>query len=802
MIRIQDRSVADRLRIVVSLGMRWILPWTLMAPLVACFGGGGGGGDGGNGLSNNPSASFFGQATEPTAPFATTDWSLSQEYLNSTGLGQLKAAEGYARRTMGQPGGQGVRIAIIDSGIDLTHPDLGNLSGQSWSAGSEDTAGDSHGTFVAGIAAASRTQTADANDMHGLAYRATLVNFQASRPSSGNTNFATSDLVSAINAAAGLSSGSSAVESDIFNLSLGAFSTSDSTFSSLRTAMRAAADEDKIMVLAAGNEGLDADQTRKLQPIYPAAYADDSGIAGLAIVVGNLTSSNQAAASSNRCGDTKNYCLFAPGTNIRSTLNGGGYGIGSGTSFAAPYVSGAAAVVKAAFPGVSSQDVVSRLLLTAQDLGDPGVDDVFGQGLLDLEAAMAPVGPVGLILGSTVTSASQTTSATTLTLGQAWSIGDQGKALLERAIGFDRMGFPFPINLNDRVASTPNASTLEHLVEQESITSAGESWSRANIVVALDDQTDRQVGFDLGPTDKHWQNQQNSQPHLAFSAEPMDNLTLFTSLNGSSSTSLGLPRALRQWRFDLFGAGAAITPFDQMPGSVSGGGLTIEAAEGLELGISAFTNTTNADADQASLQKIELTKSLGDRLELRVGLGLLQQEGGFLGNSAKGAFGETMDSRTQFADLSVIASVTDQIDWFGAYSRGYARVGNSEGTLLSNWSSIEADAFATGISFNDVSKVGDQVTLTVGQPLRGDRAKATLTVPVGRTPEGQVLTESERIDLEPSSREIMSNILYRRSIGRDENQEIDFGAFARFRPDHDADNAPVFGFGMRYSWYF
>lgn len=798
---IKYHRIIAALRFTISIGIRRILPCAFLTPLIACFGGGGGGSSS-NGLSNNPSASFFGQAAEPSAPFATTDWSLSQEYLNSTGLAQLKAAEGYARRTGGLPGGQGVRIAIIDSGIDLTHPDLGNLSGQSWSAGGEDLVGDAHGTFVAGIAAASRTQTADANDMHGLAYLATLVNFQASRPSTGNTSFATSDLVLALNAAAGLSSGSSPVESDIFNLSLGAFSTSDSTFGSLRTAMRAAADEDKIMVLAAGNEGLDADPTRKLQPIYPAAYADDSGIAGLAIVVGNLTSSNQAASSSNHCGDTKNYCLFAPGTNIRSTLNGGSYGIGSGTSFAAPYVTGAAAVVKAAFPGVSSQDVVNRLLLTTQDLGDPGVDDTFGRGLLDLEAAMAPVGPVGLILGPTVASASNTTSATSLDLGQAWSIGNQGKALLQKAVGFDRMGFPFPVDLSERVTSARTASSMRQFVEKDRTSSAHMSWSQTRLAVSITDQPDHQTEPGHGLTYGDWQSEPVSEPHLAFRAEPIDNVTLFAAINGSSKTSVGLQQALQAWRFELFGDEGTLTPFDPLSGLVSGGGFVLEAGGGFEIAVSAFTRMPDEDTASTSTQKIEFAKSVGDHVELRLGLGLLQQKSGFLGNSAKGAFGETMDSHSQFADLSIVASLTDRIDWFGAYSRGHASVDHHDGSLLSNWSSIQADAFATGISIEDVSTKGDSFSLMVGQPLRGDRANVTLTVPVGRTPEGEVLTEKERIDLAPSSREIASNLLYRRAIGRDKNQEIGIGGFARFHTDHDANNAPAFGFGMHYRWQF
>ena len=420
----------------------------LVASILASCSGGGGGASGN--LQVNPNASYLSSVAEPSSPAIAGDWSGSLEYANSTGLAQLKAAQGYARRSGGKPGGQGVRIAIIDSGIDVTHPDLGNLAGTSWTAGGEALFGDSHATFVAGIAGASRTQSANPNDIHGMAYRATLVNFQASRPSQsggGDVSFSTSDLVEAISTASGLQAGSSAVESDILNLSLGALSNNDNTFAALRNAMRSAADENKIMVLAAGNEGLSGNPADKLQPIYPAAYADDAGIAGYAIVVGNLTATNQAAATSNHCGDTRNYCLFAPGSNIRSTLNGGGYGIGSGTSFAVPYVSGAAAVVKAAFPGVSSRDVVDRLLLTAADLGAAGVDSTFGRGRLDLEAAMAPVGPTGFPIGPAVDGPVLPIEASALRLGPGLAMNASARELLGRAMAVDSMGFPFKIDL-------------------------------------------------------------------------------------------------------------------------------------------------------------------------------------------------------------------------------------------------------------------------------------------------------------------------------------------------------------------
>ena len=89
---------------------------------------------------------------------------------------------------------------------------------------------------------------------------------------------------------------------------------------------------------------------------------------------------------SNACGIVKDYCLVAPGE------TDGPFGRRRGTSFAAPYVSGAAAALMSTYPDLSVPTVSEILLTTATDLGEPGVDDEFGHGLLDFTNAMSPQG--------------------------------------------------------------------------------------------------------------------------------------------------------------------------------------------------------------------------------------------------------------------------------------------------------------------------------------------------------------------------------------------------------------------------
>ncbi len=152
-----------------------------------------------------------------------------------------------------------------------------------------------------------------------------------------------------------------------------------------------------LVVFANGNAGADA-RYRPNPSDNAALPSKDGGIAAdLAvgwITVGALDTLHptQLASYSQACGVAMDYCMVAPGdvvfTGADDTAGKPTYWVGSGTSFAAPLVSGAAAVVWSAFPYFDNDLVRQTLLGTAKDLGAPGVDAVFGHGLLDVGAAV------------------------------------------------------------------------------------------------------------------------------------------------------------------------------------------------------------------------------------------------------------------------------------------------------------------------------------------------------------------------------------------------------------------------------
>lgn len=148
--------------------------------------------------------------------------------------------------------------------------------------------------------------------------------------------------------------------------------------------MAAAASRDAVFVFAAGNEG----------------HTQSSALSALPLVVPELqghfvnvvaydTAAGRLADFSNQCGITQNYCITAPGTNLNTSASDTPV---SGTSFAAPIVSAAIAVIREAHPYMTTPQITSLLFETARDLGVAGIDPVYGHGMLDMERATRPVG--------------------------------------------------------------------------------------------------------------------------------------------------------------------------------------------------------------------------------------------------------------------------------------------------------------------------------------------------------------------------------------------------------------------------
>ena len=279
----------------------------------------------------------------------------------------------------------GVKVAVIDTGADVTAPDLAAKAPETYNIfnGSTDIRDyHGHGTFVASIAGGSVT---NGEGIAGSSGDSQLLLIQSGRADGSFTDVDEADaIVYAVNHGA-----------KVINLSIGGTQTSAVE----RKALEFASEHGVLIVAAAGNEFEDGNPVE-----YPAALLQpvgSQGRGGLGLSVGASTKAGRRASFSN----TGSWIsLAAPGENVfgavsshakarnwpRYALPGsttGFYGYSSGTSFAAPQVAGAAALVWAANPNLTRDQVAWILKRTAS--GDGNWAKGLGYGVLDVGRAVA-----------------------------------------------------------------------------------------------------------------------------------------------------------------------------------------------------------------------------------------------------------------------------------------------------------------------------------------------------------------------------------------------------------------------------
>lgn len=253
--------------------------------------------------------------------------------------------------------GDGVKVAVLDTGVQGDHPDLAGqlLSGKDYvdedNVGSVDPHG--HGTHVAGIIAAAMNDFG----VTGLAPNAKIIPIRV-LPAEGTANWA--HIVDGIYEAADRGA-------DIINMSLGGKGTN---YSALNLAVEYAHLKGASVVASSGNSG---DDTMYLPAGTP-------GVLG----VGGTTSGDVRTWDSTY---NSSVDLSAPGESIYSTTSGSGYEEDSGTSMATPYVSATLALTlqaaRQSTPGATAVGVEQLVQDNSVDLGEPGRDDEFGVGRVD-----------------------------------------------------------------------------------------------------------------------------------------------------------------------------------------------------------------------------------------------------------------------------------------------------------------------------------------------------------------------------------------------------------------------------------
>ena len=621
------------------------------------------------------------------------------------------------------PGVRAAQIAVVDSGVNAVDELQGKVvTGYNFvdeNTDTSDTSSVQHGTIVALIA----IQTAGGGEILPVKVIGDVAGTQE-------------DVNQGIQYAADRS------KVRVINLSLGG----PTTDAGEAAALVKAAQNGKVIVMAAGNSGAG-------QPEFPAQHA--AGLSGTAIIVGAVDANNAIESYSNRAGGFKNYYMVASGTF-------GGFSDGSaagrqGTSFAAPRVSGAAAAIIDRAPFLSATEVVEILLTTATDLGAPGVDEVYGHGLLNLSAALAPLGDL-----AAPTSGSASGGGVGVVAGAA-VLGIAAYAILSRSqkakktLVLDQYQRPYYVDLTALASPRANRPGLDGLLR--SLRFGASAWEtgtrrlRLRLLSIAEREAlvaDRHDYFALR------QALEDRRPDLAL------------SLTGEAGPRL-------RYRLDL--------NQDPRRGYGPVGVQSAGALPGL-LSERGFNAPYLGFADRG--RRLQLSYQTGPRSEWRLGYAGMDEGGRFgLRSDALGVEGRWQVSRRarvglQFGQLtergSLFGSAADGVvavdragttalgihgeyalgrtTLFGSYSEGLTRVRERRNSLAHDFTPLRSRTWGLGLKGEDLWRRGDRLTLALSRPLYVSRGEATLTIPQARDFPGNIYSEDERVSLKPTGREL------------------------------------------------
>ena len=781
----------------------------VLVTLISCGGGGGGGSNNTPVVSQTP--------TPPSTPPSLSFDELKEqyegyyEYQSQWGLNMVNASSAYARGATGA----GITIGITDSGLDNSHIEISATrlsanSALSYSNYTPNTRQKRHGTMVASVAAGKQDKT-DITPMHGVAFEADVlfVAIQLAEPDpdydpvdigdddgSGNVSGAP-DFTGIDNFFSQLFEIYNDYDVDIVNNSYGySGNINDYTEAQVRYAFpntiaemsqAGTPDSEKtIYVWAAGNAGGYADQgvDYSSPELLPGMAHYIPEIQGHSIAVVSLDENGQISDFSSRCGVAQDYCIAAPGGRITaayptSTSDTGiyigntnddnynncitdnsCYAVTSGTSFAAPFVSGGLAVIADHFEGqLGSQEIVSRLFATANKKGVYADKAIYGQGLMDLDAATEPVGQVSAMMslslsGPMAPAIFSNIQLTSPSFGDAITNGIGNHSV----IFFDALDAPFRRSLSSLVSDYRN-----QIINMDGFRSIQNPISHSVIT--------NESEFEIGGlsienlsgelvTPYHLLNAKAEKNQFFSYYNYSNDSFLSHGLNGSwamgifKDSQLRSERNLRtQFSNPWLNFSATGTTF----GSKFKGNNKFDIALAISSGRNKFnTNEIFNKRDSSTVALMEIQpKSKMPSLQL----GVMKENDASLGLSGSGAFNGSNNQLTSFVGLSNSLDLAGGII-FGSLYWGKSNNMSNELGMLRSVTRLYSSAFGIGFMKSSIVSNNDKLILTVDQPIRIESGKLQLNVPTYRTKEKNVLFNQMNINLDPSGREIHTKAQY------------------------------------------
>lgn len=697
--------------------------------------------------------------TKPSTANFDTD-----EYRRSNAVVASNAIQAYQAGASGA----GVKVGIVDTGLN---PNLAEFAGRIDPA-SRDVAGSrsledvyGHGTAVASIIAGARNDAAT----QGVAFNSTIIMMKADAPGSCPSSCYFVNIADAIDAAR-------VAGARVINLSIGGEARSDIT-----DAIRRAAQAGMVIVIGAGNDGA-ANPSGLAQAIAAAAPGQVIIVGALGSGDPNAISYDQLLSYSNRAGGSTGAYLSAPGYLINVVVPSGGVDQLSGTSFSAPVVSGAIALLAEAFPNLSARQLVQLLLDSADDLGSSGVDSAYGHGRVNVGRAFQPVGKTTMAGAETLVSPIANGILPT-------AAGDAASARNLPAIVLDAYKRAFQVNLAATLRTRPASQPLSHLLSSPPRSFA----DRAGPVEVGMEVTGRP--FILEPRPLDFEGVAGQERVRVLSSR----VKIHGDSRGAFAFGIGVSAELLSRELASEGSRPAFLINDTLnplePETQSKTALVgMQRVGSIHFNWSGETGAIGIDrAFRAAGSYKQIAVGLdrrSPRFDGSARLSLLQETTTVLGGQLSEVFGRR-GTKSHFLLMKATFKP--------------AQTYKASMTLVQGWTKFSAGKMTTSaFSFEFIKEKlfagGDLLALRLSQPLRVKSGGFAMLLPSSYDYQSEASTFSlARLPLKPSSREISGELAYSSRIGAG---DLSINAFARAHPGHVSQARPDVGATVRFAEQF
>ena len=737
----------------------------LSLSLIGCFGGGSSSSivsssklDSGTTLTYNSSNATTQAAT---TEFQYFNYSSAASAQNPMEVINAHKAHGYGLT------GSGETIAIIDAGFNTDHDELNaktitEYGTQTAATGTNATA--DHGLIVSSVAAGED----DGTGMQGVAPGASL-HLASYNQSNGNTYYpthwanATDNASSAIvqNNSWGINYQIDTLQSDINSNSWSnAYGIAQKFHSSGYTANEASANayitalnnfqDHGVIVYALSNTTsyTDADFQAALPVLFP--QLEEAWITGVNVEITGSSGNETYTRKSAPCGSTGSYCLGADGYQIVGAAyddsNTSSYWAGvSGTSFVAPQISGAIAVLAEAFPNHSPAELTDRLLASADNtffshdasvtFGNGvvhGYDDEFGHGILDIYAALNPI---------TTSSYTRIYTGKSTEVGEEYQLGDSkllvsnsfGDSLQRGLIGevgytYDDLGGGFKYDMSYHVDLMPrNESSIRLSSELENLSNP--LVDSKNLSSTQKTKTSITVGNSSLPVQSFFNSNIDSSINLS---------DYQTTYLGSEEGGIGVGVSYRLPNSRLL-LGATV-PVKEQTGQTIGSRKTIVSS--LEYG-------------DPSVQSLTLMA------------GLSEDKDNLLGSIGANAFSLSgAKATTAFTAFKGQKRLFDNFSLTGLATLANTNMTSPSNSFVDSASDVKSSSVALIANMRNLTN-DDHLSLFVNQPNRVNDGSIAIKVADLADSNGNISQTVKHIDLESSSRQLNYGLSYRKDLNDD-----------------------------------